>query len=467
MNYKAYNSLYKTLNKSNTNLAMSLVLYTLIYTAILICVNLWTVNIIAFIYFSLYVLVLALTQFFDYYEGKGEKALLTIFRYTPVSSLKIYFFSYFKKMWFSTSAIFDIYIPFILFLIIGFSWNSIVTIFYRIHACFLVIIYLQYLFIYLKQKKSSRIFLVFIFIASVTSFNVSQNIKLEKYLGLYSSYLKLFDIYLLTLLLISISTFYFIINSLLSNKRKEYSIHWINITNLVAKTLALPVKFNLKIYNLTIYIVKAQLRNNQLMYSYLFSIAFIIFTRTVWNNVFIKSDFQIISTLALILSMTIFNRVKPYRFLENSLKLVYLPIGDIKKKLLEDLIGLINILIIWFILTLELSITHNFSLSNIFIGTILLISYYLISIGFSLPIRDKSDDKELERKKGRQTLKINFMYVLCQVLINLTVPSILNINYLFIFLILPLLLLWTYFRTYKRISSSKTMGVQLKEYTLR
>ena len=173
----------------------------------------------------------------------------------------------------------------------------------------------------------------------------------------------------------------------------------------------------------------------------------------MWNYFIHKNGFELLSTFAIVLSISVFNKIKSHNHLKNALNLSYLPIGERKKQLIEDIVGLLNILLIWTVLIFDFSLTYQFTYTQILQCTMLTLCYYIISLGFTFPITTKSDSKEIRKNKNKTIFKITMSFVLMQALASLLITPLIKINLIVVLILIPILLLWPYLRIYKKLKN--------------
>lgn len=449
MNFSTYQIIYKKTYKSDSNLALAIISYTIMYSLLTAGVIFWDVRNVMTIFMYSYIGLLILNLIIDYSEDRGDKFLIEFFKYTPCKPFNLYIYHYIKKMWFSYEVILDIIIPLILFFILKISFVEIITCLVKIHIFTLIVFFLQYLMFWLKKKKTMKITLTLLII---TFFSINPIIKNLIYPKIKWIFKDPNNLILITLLLISLCLTSFIIESLLQNKKSGISNSWIKTTNNIANTVTFILP-NYKLKIITNHIIKLTLRNKNLIYVYLLCICFLLVTRTMWNYFIHKNGFELLSTFAIVLSISVFNKIKSHNHLKNALNLSYLPIGERKKQLIEDIVGLLNILLIWTVLIFDFSLTYQFTYTQILQCTMLTLCYYIISLGFTFPITTKSDSKEIRKNKNKTIFKITMSFVLMQALASLLITPLIKINLIVVLILIPILLLWPYLRIYKKLKN--------------
>ncbi|PEJ33173.1 hypothetical protein [Bacillus pseudomycoides] len=452
MKFSTYRILYKKAFINNNNLIISIISYTIIYALILLGILFWNKNNTLSLYMYSYISLFSLSLIFSYSEGKGDKLLIEFFKYTPLKPINIYFYHYFQRMWYNPHVHLDITIPAIIFFIFKIPLTEIINFLFKIHILILIILFIQYLILWFIQKNMIKFFFILIII---TTFSIYPTLNNWIYPKLKSIFNNSLDLTLTTLLIISITSVNFVIESLLKVTKNKISNSWIKYTNIIINTLTkiIPLTKNTKaILN---YSIKMVIRNSNLIYNYLLCICFVLVTRTLWNTFLPKNGYELLSTIALVLSISMFTKIKMNHHLDNTLNLFYFPIPKIKIQLLTDSIGFINILIIWLFLILDFSLTYNFSYKEFTQCTILLICYYIISTGFNLPKKEQNNSKEEEKKYAKQILKITLLFALAQTASSFLITPIIKINLAYSLILIPILILWPYFKIYKKLKPLK------------
>lgn len=449
MKFSTYQIIYKKTYKSDNNLKLAIISYTIMYSLLTAGVIFWDVRDVMTIFMYGYIGLLILNLIVDYSEDRGDKFLIEFFKYTPCKPFNIYIYHYIKKMWFSYEVILDIIIPLIFFFILKIPFMEVIICLIKIHTFTLIVLFLQYLIFWLKKKKTMKITLILL---TITFFSINPIIKNLIYPKIKFIFNNPNNLILLTSLVISLCLTNFIIESLLQNKKSGISNSWIKTTNTIANTLTFIFPNN-KFKIIINYVIKLTLRNKNLIYVYLLCICFLLVTRTIWNYFTHKNGFELLSTCAIVLSISIFNKIKSHNHLKNALNLSYLPIGDRKKQLIEDIIGLINVLLIWTVLIFDFSLTHKFTYAEIIQCTMLTLCYYIISLGFTFPTTTKSDSKEIQKNRHKKIFKITISFVLIQALASFLITPLIKINLITLLILIPVLLLWAYLRTYKKLKN--------------
>ncbi|MBJ8055861.1 hypothetical protein JDS87_29250 [Bacillus cereus] len=450
MKFSTYRILYKKAFINNNNLIISIITYTIIYALILTGLLFWNKNYTLSLYMYSYISLFSLSLIFSYSEGKGDKLLIEFFKYTPLKPINIYFYHYFQRMWYNPYVHLDITIPAIIFFIFKIPLTEIIIFSFKIHASILIILFIQYLILWFIQRNMIKFFFILIIIMTFSVYPALDNWIYPKLQSIFSDSLNLT---LTILLIISIFFINFIIESLLKVTKNTISNSWIKYTNTIINTLTkiLPLTKNTK--SILNYSIKMIMRNSNLIYNYLLCICFILVTRTLWNSFLPKNGYELLSTIALVLSISMFTKIKISHHLENTLNLFYFPITKLKSQLLTDSIGFINILIIWLFLILDFSLTYNFSYKELAQCTILLICYYIISTGFNLSIKEKNNSKEEEKKHAKQILKITLLFALAQTISSFLITPIIKLNLTYSLILIPILILWPYVKVYKKLKT--------------
>lgn len=229
---------------------------------------------------------------------------------------------------------------------------------------------------------------------------------------------------------------YFVIESLLKPASTGIRRSWIKVTDVIVRMLSFSFKVNKKIYALLVYIGRQQLRNHKLIYAYLFSIGFVLVTRTIWNYIIPKTGFDLLSTLAMFLSIINFTKIRSHHYLEEAFSFSYFPIGVRKQRFINDIVGFINLSLIWIFLLIDFSMTYQFSFKDLLECTVLFICYYLISLLFSVPKKYRWETKIEHKAKSKQEFKITLLFIICEVISSFILQPlvVLNVN-LFMFII--------------------------------
>lgn len=448
MRYKTYLTLNKKLSLDlSQSILATMTTYVMIFGLFCLGLVFFDKLLMMYLYTFFYITLFCLTLKAESVEGKGELLLLKFVSYIPVNTAYLYGYSYVTRMWINSAVILEFAILFIILYFFNVSYLDILFFLLRIHILVITILYLRYLLLWTQKIKNLSMYVKLFLILLLALLPL---IPYNHSLPVFSNITLYFDIALLVVFFLSLITYKKILDQLLCPGRDTTSRSVLAITSTISRIIFTPIKLTYRMFNIfrTYYLIT--LRSSIVVDKYVTVILIMLLFIFITSIFTPRTELQLINTMSFILCLNIFNRINSTHTIQEAIVPEYMPLSFRLKQMIQDTFSFINVIFIWILLILLLSIEHSFSLPNVFKGFILLTCYFLIISSVRLPTLHKWYSEEKEKTIKKQIRNRGILLVLVTVFISFLFQHLI-IHAPIAFIPITVILCSTYYYlTYKR-----------------